>query len=54
MAVVNYILGNTPKDFDFDAANVNNDEVITIADAVGIVNMILNEKSGSAKAKLHP
>ena len=41
MAVVNYILGNTPKDFDFDAANVNNDEVITIADAVGLVKMIL-------------
>lgn len=41
MAVVNYILGNTPKDFDFDAANVNNDEVITIADAVSLVKMIL-------------
>ena len=41
MAVVDYILGNTPKDFDFDAANVNNDEVITIADAVSLVNMIL-------------
>ena len=41
MAVVDYILGNTPKDFDFDAANVNNDEVITIADAVSLVKMIL-------------
>ena len=41
MAVVNYILGNTPKNFDFDAANVNNDEVITIADAVSLVKMIL-------------
>ena len=44
MAVVDYILGNTPKDFDFDAANVNNDEVITIADAVGIVNIMLSEE----------
>ena len=41
MAVVDYILGNTPKDFDFNAANVNNDEVITIADAVSLVKMIL-------------
>ena len=41
MAVVDYILGNTPKDFDSDAANVNNDEVITIADAVSLVKMIL-------------
>ena len=44
MAVVDNILGNTPKDFDFDAANVNNDEAITIADAVGIVNIMLSEE----------
>ena len=53
--VVNTILGKpTTGTFYRENADVSREGDITISDAVGIVNMILNDKSGSAKAKLHP
>ena len=48
VAIVNYILGNPPDDFNFDAAGINNDGEITIADAVGVVNIISNRSGASA------
>ena len=53
--VVNTILGKpTTGTFYKENADVSREGDITISDAVGIVNMILNDKSGSAKAKPHP
>ena len=43
IAVVNYILGNDQEKFFFDAANVNKDEDTIIADAVGIISIVLNQ-----------
>ena len=49
VAVVTYILGTASANFNKKAANVNGDvdskgkPVITITDAVGIVNIILNK-----------
>ena len=44
VSVVDYILGNTPVDFDAEAADVNHDGQVNITDAVGIVDIILNAK----------
>ena len=53
--VVNTILGKpTTGTFYKENADVSREGDITISDAVGIVNMILNDKSGSAKAKPQP
>ena len=53
--VVNTILGKpTTGTFYRENADVSREGDITISDAVGIVNMILNDKSGSAKTKPHP
>jgi len=47
VAIVDYILGNNPKDFNKAAANVSGDldgegqPAITITDAVGVVDIIL-------------
>lgn len=38
---VNYMLGETPKPFIFDAADVNSDSEVDILDVVGTVNLIL-------------
>ncbi len=44
IAVVNYILndGTVTGNFYFDAADMNNDYLITIADVVAIVEMSLD------------
>ena len=47
-ALVNIILGkvtreNNPHNYDFDAAYVNDDNVITIADVTALVNIILGK-----------
>ncbi len=42
VAIVNYILGNPSAKFNEKAANVNRDMDISISDAVGVVNIILN------------
>ncbi len=53
--VVNRILGKpTTGTFYRENADVSREGEISISDAVGIVNIILNDKSGSAKAKPHP
>ena len=53
--VVNTILGKpTTGTFYRENADVSREGDITISDAVGIVNMILNDMSGSAKTKPHP
>ena len=39
-AIINYIMGNKPENFDAEAANVNDDDAINIADAVALMNMI--------------
>ena len=47
--IVNYILGNPVDGFNIEAANVDGDQdeggnpIITISDAVGVVNIILNK-----------
>ena len=49
VSIVNYILGNPADGFNIEAANVDGDldeggnPIITIADAVGVVNIILNK-----------
>ena len=40
-AVVNYILGRSSGTFIIQASDVNNDGLITIVDAIGIVKIIL-------------
>ena len=53
--VVNTILGKpTTGTFYRENADVSREGEISISDAVGIVNIILNDKGGSAKAKPHP
>ena len=47
-ALVNIILGkateeNNPDNYDFKAANVNDDDYITIADVTALVNIILGK-----------
>ncbi len=44
IAVVNYILGNTPDKFDEANADVDSNIGITITDAVTIVNMVLTQQ----------
>lgn len=43
-AVANHIIGQTPTDFDLDAADVNGDKTINAADIVKIVNIIKLQK----------
>jgi endonuclease I len=43
VAIVNYILGDTPEVFYEDAADMNEDDEINITDAVKLVENILNE-----------
>ncbi|MBE6317425.1 MAG: hypothetical protein E7081_00390 [Bacteroidales bacterium] len=40
--VVNYVLGETPEKFVFEASDVNADKNITMADVVMVVNAVLN------------
>lgn len=44
VTVVNYITGDTPQPFVFDAADINGDGEIDVMDIVGIVNVIINGK----------
>jgi hypothetical protein len=43
VAIVSYILGDTPEVFYEDAADMNEDGEINITDAVKLVENILNE-----------
>lgn len=39
-AIINYIIGNPPANFNYDAANVNGDGQIDIVDVTGVINII--------------
>ena len=49
VCIVNYLMGNSVDGFNIEAANVDGDQdeggnpIITISDAVGVVNIILNK-----------
>lgn len=43
ITTVNYILGDNPKPFIFEAADVNTDQSIDVLDVIGIIQMILNQ-----------
>ena len=43
VATVNYVLGNMPAVFNFDAADVDESGEIDISDVVGIVNIVLGQ-----------
>ena len=43
---VDYILGNNPTPFIFNAADVNDDQAINVLDIVGTVDIILNPLTG--------
>jgi hypothetical protein len=42
LCIVNYLTGNPVAGFNEAAADVNNDGQVTIADAVIVVNIIMN------------
>ena len=42
ITTVNYVIGQQPKPFVFDAADMNSDKLIDILDVVGIIQGILN------------
>ncbi|MBQ8761526.1 MAG: S8 family serine peptidase [Bacteroidales bacterium] len=50
VTVVNYITGDTPQPFVFDAADINGDGEIDVMDIVGIVNVIINGKYEAERA----
>ncbi len=43
VAVINYIIGNTPEQFVFTNADIDGNGIINVLDAVGIVNLILSK-----------
>ena len=47
ISTVNYILGENPKPFIFEAADVNTDQNVDVLDVIGIIQLILNQPSGS-------
>lgn len=47
VTTVNYSIGDRPKPFLFDAADVNADKQIDVLDVVGIIGMILGQDGGS-------
>ena len=40
-ALVNHLLGNTPENFNIDAANINGDEEVNISDVTALIEIIL-------------
>lgn len=47
ISTVNYILGENPKPFIFEAADVNTDRNVDVLDVIGIIQMILNQPAGA-------
>lgn len=50
VATVNYVTGQNPQPFLYDAADVNGDSTINVLDIVGIINIILNPDGGAKDA----
>lgn len=48
-AVVSYIYGTIPANFNKEAADVNNDDEVNVADITGIVSIIYSSASNSSK-----
>lgn len=40
--IINYILGNNPENFNFDAADCTPDSIINVSDITMVINLILN------------
>lgn len=40
--IINYILGNTPENFNFDAADCTPDSIINVSDITMVINLILS------------
>jgi Subtilase family/Secretion system C-terminal sorting domain len=51
VTTVNYITGQNPQPFIFDAADVNSDVIVNVLDVVGIVNLILYPTSSHIIAR---
>lgn len=49
ITTINYVVGNNPQPFLFDAADVNGDGVINVLDVVGTINIILHPENSNAK-----
>lgn len=49
ITIINYVVGNNPQPFLFDAADVNGDGVINVLDVVGTINIILHPENSNAK-----
>lgn len=49
ITTINYVVGNNPQPFLFDAADVNGDGVINVLDVVGTINIILYPENSNAK-----
>lgn len=47
ISTVNYILGENPKPFIYEAADMNTDQHVDVLDVIGIIQAILNQPSGS-------
>lgn len=47
VTTVNYVTGQNPQPFLYDAADVNGDSTINVLDIVGIINIILNPGGGA-------
>lgn len=50
VTTVNYVTGQNPQPFLYDAADVNGDSTINVLDIVGIINIILNPGGGAKDA----
>ena len=50
VTTVNYVTGQNPQPFLYDAADVNGDSTINVLDIVGIINIILNPGDGAKDA----
>lgn len=45
---VNYMMGGNPEPFIFEAADVNEDNVINVLDVVGTINLVMNPDAASS------
>ena len=49
ITIINYVVGNNPKPFLFDAADVNGDGIINVLDVVGTINIVLYPENNQSK-----